>query len=61
VGLADLTPPARQLSLFDRSWQQDQGLLRAVDEIRRRFGPEAVRRASEISPRKKPGDASGEE
>ena len=61
VGLADLTPPARQLSLFDRSWQQDQGLLRAVDEIRRRFGPQAVRRASEISPRKKPGDPSGEE
>lgn len=61
VGLADLTPPARQLRLFDRSWQQDQGLLRAVDEIRRRFGPEAVRRASEISPRKKPRDPSGEE
>lgn len=49
VGLADLTPPTRQLELFDRSWQEDQGLLRAVDEIRRRFGDQAVLRASELA------------
>lgn len=60
VGLADLTSPARQLNLFDRSWQQDEGLLRAVDEIRRRFGPEAVRRASELS-RRKPAHREGDE
>jgi DNA polymerase-4 len=49
VGLADLGLPTRQLELFDQSWQQDQGLLRAVDEIRRRFGDTAVRRASELA------------
>jgi len=49
VGLADLGLPTRQLEMFDQSWQQDQGLLRAVDEIRRRFGDQAVRRASELA------------
>lgn len=45
VGVSDLGPPVRQLELFDRSWQQDQRLLQAVDEIRARYGPNSVRRA----------------
>lgn len=45
VGVADLGPPVRQLELFDRSWQQDERLLRAVDEIREKYGPDSLRRA----------------
>lgn len=45
VGVSDLGPPVRQLELFDRSWQQDERLLQAVDEIRARYGPNSVRRA----------------
>lgn len=44
VGVADLGPPLRQLELFDRSWQQDEKLLRAVDRIRERYGPDSLRR-----------------
>jgi DNA polymerase-4 len=50
VALADLGPPTRQLELFDRSWEEDHQLLRAIDEIRKRFGSDAVRRGSELEP-----------
>lgn len=48
VGVADLGPPVRQLELFDRSWQKDEQLLQAVDEIRERYGPDALRRAASL-------------
>jgi DNA polymerase-4 len=54
VGLSDLGAPIRQLELFDRTWEEDQNLLRAVDEIRLRYGPQAVRRASELPRSRKP-------
>lgn len=44
VGVADLGPPIRQLGLFDRSWQQDERLLEAVDKIRAKYGPGSLRR-----------------
>lgn len=46
VGVADLGPPVHQLELFDRSWEKDERLMAALDQIRERFGPDAVRRAS---------------
>lgn len=58
VGLADLGPPVRQLSLFDQSWEQDEKLMKAIDTIRARYGPDALRRAGALnkgSSRTKPG------
>ena len=52
VGVGDLGRPWRQLSLFDREWEQDERLQQALDEIRSRFGPGAVRRAGGVSARK---------
>lgn len=48
VGVADLGPPLRQLSLFDRSWEQDSRLLHAIDSIRNRYGSKALRRARQL-------------
>ncbi len=45
VGVADLGPPLRQLNLFDASWLKDERLLQALDDIRNRYGPRAIRRA----------------
>ncbi|MEE9216505.1 MAG: DNA polymerase IV [Anaerolineales bacterium] len=51
VGIADLGPPMRQLELFDQSWEQDHKLLKAVDEIREKYGQRALRRADSLSKR----------
>ena len=51
IGLADLGPPMRQLELFDRSWEQDHKLLRAVDRIREKYGRRALRRAGSMRQR----------
>lgn len=48
VGVSDLGPPMRQLDLFDRSWQKDEKLLQAVDQIRGRYGQDALRRAAAL-------------
>ncbi|MGD8821516.1 MAG: DNA polymerase IV [Anaerolineales bacterium] len=48
VGVADLGPPSRQLNLFDQSWQVEGRLLSAIDDIRQRFGSDAVRRAGRL-------------
>ncbi|MEJ2569433.1 MAG: hypothetical protein P8Y98_02730 [Anaerolineales bacterium] len=48
VGVADLASPLRQLSLFDRSWEQDGRLLQAIDAIRSRYGTKALRRARQL-------------
>lgn len=48
VGVSDLGPPVRQLSLFDNTWQQDERLLHAVDAIRARYGPGALQRGSRL-------------
>ena len=51
VGIADLGPPMRQLELFDHGWEQDHKLLKAVDDIREKYGHRALRRAGSISKR----------
>jgi DNA polymerase-4 len=48
VGVSDLGPLTRQLSLFDRTWQQDERLLQAMDAIRARYGPEALQRGHRL-------------
>ncbi len=58
VGVADLGPPQRQLSLFDRSWEQDSRLLQAIDSIRRRYGSKALRRARQLDEDQGKGEAS---
>ena len=45
VGVAQLGPRIRQLSLFDRKWQADERLLAAIDSIRGRYGDRALRKA----------------
>lgn len=59
VGVADLRPPVRQLELFDRAWQQEARLLRAVDSIRERFGSAALLRGSSLSPEDAAGHLEG--
>ncbi len=52
VGIADLGPPMRQLELFDRAWQQDHRLLKAVDAIRERYGHRALQRGGSVDRRR---------
>ena len=54
VGVADLGPLTRQLSLFDRSWQEDERLLQAVDSIRAKYGPAALQRGHRIKGKQEP-------
>jgi DNA polymerase-4 len=51
VGIAELGPPMRQLELFDHGWEQDHKLLKAVDDIREKYGHRALRRAGSLSKR----------
>jgi DNA polymerase-4 len=44
VGVANLTPPVRQLEMFDRTWEKDERLMLAIDAIREKYGPQAVRK-----------------
>ncbi|MGD8759413.1 MAG: DNA polymerase IV [Anaerolineales bacterium] len=55
VGVSDLGSPARQLHLFDRSWERDNELAKALDAIRTKYGPNAVRRASSMRSGSHPG------
>ena len=48
VGISDLGPPIRQLGLFEDTWMENERLLQAVDEIRRRYGSRALRRAGDL-------------
>jgi len=59
VGVSDLNPPVRQLKLFDQQGADRERLKDALDEIRGRFGPDAVRRAGGIRPGK-PGNQEQE-
>ncbi len=55
VAVANLAPAARQLSLFDRRWEEDARLLQAVDRIRSKYGWEALQRATDIERKKRAG------
>jgi DNA polymerase-4 len=48
VGVADLGDQVRQLDLFDQSWEFDDRLMGAIDQIRSKYGRHALRRASSI-------------
>jgi DNA polymerase IV len=48
VGVSDLGPLIRQLSLFDAEWERDERLLRAIDQIRGKYGRSALQRAAQI-------------
>jgi DNA polymerase-4 len=55
VGVSDLGPPIRQLTLFDRSWEKDGKLLKAIDEIRSRYGSSALLRGDTLKRKHKRG------
>ena len=42
IAAADLGAPIRQLELFDHAWQEQERLMSAIDEIRQRYGQDAV-------------------
>ncbi|MGC9347206.1 MAG: DNA polymerase IV [Anaerolineae bacterium] len=50
VGVSNLMDPVRQLNLWDDTIERGQRLQEAVDELRDRFGRDAIRRAIEIRP-----------
>lgn len=49
VGVVDLSPTARQLTLFEREHEREGKLLQALDDIRTRFGRDSVQRADQVS------------
>ena len=54
VGIADLGNQVRQLDLFEQSWEHDDRLMEAIDNIRDRFGRQALRRASSLKKKEQP-------
>lgn len=62
VGVADLVHPIRQLELFDHRWEREEKLQLALDRIRERYGPDAVRRAGGLrnQPRREDDEFSDE-
>lgn len=52
VGVSNLTLPMEQLQLWDTASERGRKLQAALDEVRDRFGRDAIQRAIEIEPRK---------
>jgi DNA polymerase-4 len=48
VGVTNLSPPMEQLQLWDQQPLKDQRLQEALDQVRDRFGRDAIQRAIEI-------------
>ena len=48
VGVSELSPPMRQLRLFDRVWDQDRSLLQAIDRLREKYGSTVLTRAADL-------------
>ena len=59
VGVSGLGSPIQQLGLWETPSEKGQRLQRALDEVRERFGRDAVQRASDLAARRGPKDASG--
>lgn len=49
VGVSGLGPPVRQMSIFDVPSPKEEKLNQAVQTLKKRFGDDAVRRASELA------------
>ena len=49
IGVSSLAPPREQLHLWDTTSQKGQRLQLALDEVRDRFGRDAIQRAIEVS------------
>lgn len=50
VGVSNLMEPVEQLQLWDGSAQKGRRLQEALDDVRTRFGRDAIQRATEIEP-----------
>jgi DNA polymerase-4 len=61
VGVSELGPPLRQLSLFDQGWKKEQRLYDAIDHLRERFGRDVIRRAGSVDPTRLEEDGIDEE
>ena len=48
VGVDHLTQPVQQLSLLDGSYEKENRLLEAVDDLHRRYGDKIIHRGTEI-------------
>jgi DNA polymerase-4 len=48
IGVSGLGPPVRQLSIFDAPSEKDDKINETIQALRKRFGSDAVRRASEL-------------
>lgn len=49
VGVSNLSPPVRQLSLWDDDHQREGNLLSAVDALRERYGREIIQRGHRMN------------
>lgn len=58
VGVSNLEPPREQLHLWDTTSQKGRRLQEALDQVRDRFGRDAIQRAIEVSPDHAPDDES---
>jgi DNA polymerase-4 len=55
VGVSGLGPPIHQLSLWDDQFERDTNLLKAVDQLKERYGSDIIKRARSI-PKEYPQD-----
>ncbi|MBN2257299.1 MAG: DNA polymerase IV [Anaerolineaceae bacterium] len=51
VGVSGLVPAQRQLSLWDVGLEKEHKLLKAIDELRERYGEKIIQRAEEMEQR----------
>ena len=58
VGVSNLEPPREQLHLWDSASQKGRRLQEALDQVRDRFGRDAIQRAMEVLPDQAPDDES---
>jgi DNA polymerase-4 len=50
VGVSGLGPPTRQLSLWDQDTEKEAHLLKAVDNLREKYGQDIIQRAYHLKP-----------
>jgi DNA polymerase-4 len=53
VGASNLTPRARQLSLWETQDERERRLLEALDALRERYGRQMIQRGVSLRSRKK--------